>query len=374
MEVLGAVAASGQLIGTVIKILDSIAQLRDFLKHAPARCRGWRTQLSVLGDTISSIRDNSALQTHQIGRIIEDMAPKIESLMELCVRYTPEPRLKLFKKLTRALSARAIEAQILYRFQALEHDKTSLILTISAMNGSGSHRQSHRAREVEDKDDKEDKEDEAQNQDASGPTRLSTSNLAQQEVDDLTSNINDNSLLCLGQNQLSQQISNMDGSKNNMPPEYAQQILAMFAALQQSAGGQPNNSFTHVTLRGDGSLCGSTAGAAKIDDVNVQGDANLSGTHSPEVALAFIQTLLQRNSSTVPMPTEQSPDDGAPAPVNGARQPKMPIATNQPPRDAKASAPMNRAQQPSESGGGAGYGVSKSGAGLQNEFDDNTDD
>jgi uncharacterized protein YceK len=140
MEVIGAVAATGQLIGTAYSILGSIARLRDELKHAPTRYQGWHTELATLSDTISDIRDNSKLQTRQVSRIVEEMAPKIDKLADLCVRYTPEPdcRLQFMARLRRALSTMGKEPRILQNFQSLEHDKTNLILMISTLSGCSS--------------------------------------------------------------------------------------------------------------------------------------------------------------------------------------------------------------------------------------------
>lgn len=131
MEILGAVAATGQLIGTVLAILDSIDRLREFLKHAPGRFRGYSIQLTALGEVLSSIRQNSLLHTCPVRRIIEEMAPKISTLMELCSLYAPQSKLRLYARLNRALSAKKVEPRILQSFQSLETDKTTLILTIT---------------------------------------------------------------------------------------------------------------------------------------------------------------------------------------------------------------------------------------------------
>ncbi|KAI0181760.1 hypothetical protein GGR52DRAFT_526192 [Hypoxylon sp. FL1284] len=136
MEVLGAVAATGQLVGTVVGILDSINQLREFLKYAPARYHGWHTELDVLGETIACIKQNSLLQTCQVGRIVEEMAPKITTLSTLCALYAPQPKLRLYARLSRALSAKGAETRIFQSFESLEHDKTSLILTITTIQKS----------------------------------------------------------------------------------------------------------------------------------------------------------------------------------------------------------------------------------------------
>lgn len=149
MEILGAISATSQLIETGFSILDLISQLRDFLKYAPARYQGWHTELAVLGETISSIRQNALLQTRQVRHIIEGMAPKIKALTELCAHYAPEPKLRLYARLTRALSAKGVETRIHQNFRSLEHDKTTLILTITTMNKSVSIEYAHQRRREE---------------------------------------------------------------------------------------------------------------------------------------------------------------------------------------------------------------------------------
>ncbi|KAI5924570.1 hypothetical protein F4810DRAFT_709527 [Camillea tinctor] len=138
MEVLGAIAATGQLVETAIRILKSISELRDYLKNAPAKYQTWHTELASLAGTISDIRDHSTLHTSRVGTIIESMAPKIDSLVDLCTRCTPEPKLRFVRRLNKALSARKVEACILQQFESLEHDKTTLILTISMLKREAS--------------------------------------------------------------------------------------------------------------------------------------------------------------------------------------------------------------------------------------------
>ncbi|OTA98069.1 hypothetical protein M426DRAFT_126694 [Hypoxylon sp. CI-4A] len=134
MEVIGTVAATGQLIGTLLGILETIAELRDFLKHAPARCKGWLTEINALSEAILCIRDKPMLQTSQVQRILEAMAPKIRALTKLCTQYAPEPKLKFIKRLARALLARTNESRIIQSFQSLERDKATLLLTISTLD------------------------------------------------------------------------------------------------------------------------------------------------------------------------------------------------------------------------------------------------
>ncbi|KAI1085989.1 hypothetical protein F5B19DRAFT_480778 [Rostrohypoxylon terebratum] len=159
MEVLGAVAAAGLFAGTAITILDAITQLRDFLRHAPARYQGWGDQLNVLADIIVSIRDNSALQTCQVSRIIESMAPKVTQLAELCAHHALEPKPRFISRLIWAWKARDNEPRILQRFQSLERDKTALILIIGAMGHAKSTEKLEQTHNMTGEADRRDAED-----------------------------------------------------------------------------------------------------------------------------------------------------------------------------------------------------------------------
>ncbi|KAI0884164.1 uncharacterized protein GGS22DRAFT_189294 [Annulohypoxylon maeteangense] len=133
MEVLGAVAAAGQLFGTAIGLMDSIVQLRDFLQHAPERYKGWHTELTVLGDTIICIIDNPALHTFQVARIVHSIDLKIKTLKDLCAQYIQKSKLSFISRLNNAFSARIVEPRILQILESLEHDKTTLLLTLSIL-------------------------------------------------------------------------------------------------------------------------------------------------------------------------------------------------------------------------------------------------
>ncbi|OTA67111.1 hypothetical protein K449DRAFT_462081 [Hypoxylon sp. EC38] len=143
MEVVGGLAACGQLVGTAIKILDDISQIRNFIRHAPARYHGWNSQLDALSETISYIRDNSRLHTCQVERIIDSMDEKINALADLSAQFPLTPNLRLLTKLNRVVAFKTAEAQILEFFKSLEYDKTTLILTISTLQRSTSTESFH---------------------------------------------------------------------------------------------------------------------------------------------------------------------------------------------------------------------------------------
>ncbi|KAI1300646.1 hypothetical protein F5Y03DRAFT_363990 [Xylaria venustula] len=130
MEVLGTVAATAQLVGMAMSILDSIAQLHDLIKHVPDRYRRWNIELGLLRETIDCIQHNPALQTMHVGRVMKAMCPKIESLLRLCKKYTPPSTANPIIKVLKNLSAHSVESLITEHLQSLEHDKTTLLLAI----------------------------------------------------------------------------------------------------------------------------------------------------------------------------------------------------------------------------------------------------
>lgn len=130
MEVVGTVAATFQLVGLAMSLLDSIAQLHDVINLVPDRYQRWHTELHVLGAMINCIQQDSALHTSQVNQVLENMSPKIKSLLRLCRKYTPPANAGRIIKAIKILSAHAVEPRITEYLQSLEHDKTTLLLAI----------------------------------------------------------------------------------------------------------------------------------------------------------------------------------------------------------------------------------------------------
>lgn len=132
MEVVGTVAATAQLVGLAIGLLNSIAQLLEVIKHVPGRYQRWHVELDLLGEAISCIQHNSALQTKQVRRVLENMRSKVQYLLKLCRTYAPPSKAIWVIKVLKNLTAHATEPRIMEYFQSLEHDKTTLLLVIQS--------------------------------------------------------------------------------------------------------------------------------------------------------------------------------------------------------------------------------------------------
>ncbi|KAI1758522.1 hypothetical protein GGR53DRAFT_516856 [Hypoxylon sp. FL1150] len=284
MEALGAVAAAGQLIGTVITILDSLNRLREFLKYAPARYQEWHLQLDILTEVISIIRQNSVLES--VGRIIEGMAPKISTLTKLCALYAPpQPNLRLYARLTRALSARGAEARILQSLQSLEQDKSLLILTITTIHGSISFPDHCRQVVMPETLQK-----------PSGPSR--------------SRGVKE------GANIKRERQKTQEQALVRVPPKIPPDIIEKITAEPQSTGTMAPGPQQNATKRtfvmkksrfiGDRGAVGSTSTTGHcsnsdftIEDVKSRGDDRVDGEHTTETATRFT-SLAQSDKYTFP--------------------------------------------------------------------------
>jgi hypothetical protein len=136
MEVIGGVAASAQLLGTVVRILNAIIDIRDYIQNASGRFQKWHAELVALTATVSCIKQSPRLHTANIGQILEGISQKMDQLGSLFTQFSLAPNLGPVKKIFKSFSASAVECRILQSFTALERDKTTLILTINTIYGS----------------------------------------------------------------------------------------------------------------------------------------------------------------------------------------------------------------------------------------------
>ncbi|KAI1376331.1 hypothetical protein F4677DRAFT_419604 [Hypoxylon crocopeplum] len=306
LTLLGGVAASGQLIGTGFSIIDSIAQLREFLKHAPAQFQGWRTQLIVLDEIISQIGQDSALQTCPIRRIVESISPKIEALTKLCYQYSPDPKLKFIRRLNKAISARSIESRILQNFESLERDKTALILTINAMRGSTSTTESPRQANTDIKDTMEKEQVPGTMQGMSGPPPSNSDYVRDQRVRKLGSQTNAQTSVPILPSQ-STQCRGQDstpGAASNPLDRTASQPSSTATTGVPTQAAPVRNIFKKIDVEGDySSLADTTGEGATFDDVKIRGKGRRDGFYGPETTELFYASPIPQNNG-VQVPTQ----------------------------------------------------------------------
>ncbi|KAI0896259.1 hypothetical protein F4806DRAFT_466719 [Annulohypoxylon nitens] len=276
MEVLGAVAAAGQLLGTAMKLINSIAQLKDNLQHAPARCREWTTELAVLDGTLTDICQNTRLQaSHQIVRVMDVMTPKIDNLTNLCSCYIPNPKQNLIIRLNKAISARSLESKILQNFESLEHDKSTLLLTISTLKGLNSTSIEQFPRTM----DKT--EEQRQCEDTNSIDSSPSINLPDLEI------LPKNSQVMERSQPHSAAITTQDLMADNTNVTQLLALLEQFAKFQ--ANNSPMNLFKNIKLKGNNCIFGTSRDACcHFDGAEVIGNGRLDGSHSEDVTKAYI--------------------------------------------------------------------------------------
>ncbi|KAI8632105.1 hypothetical protein F5Y19DRAFT_386108 [Xylariaceae sp. FL1651] len=284
MEVVGAVAAVSQLVGMAVTMLDSISQVRDFLRHMPARYQGWHAELTVLCDIISCIQQNSVLHTCQVSRIIEAMTPKIKSLAELCQQHTPHSKAGFITKISNALSARAVEPRIFQSLQSLEHDKTTLILAINLLVRSISSEKFCPITEE-------------MPMNISKPRTKKHSKATQKETTHSSTTVDSSSKLerlrgprdngvshqvPTGPSPLNQTVGGFPGVLSAPMPNKQESTAGVLGASQQ--GTHSRSTFKGLKLKGSNCLFGtSTGGGADFEDIEVEGDSRVDGDHSADV-------------------------------------------------------------------------------------------
>ncbi|KAI0539204.1 hypothetical protein GGR58DRAFT_465591 [Xylaria digitata] len=305
MEVVGAVAATAQLVGMVVTILESISQLHDLVKHIPERYSGWQDELTILRQTLDCIRHNSSLQTAYICRVIEQMNPKVNSLVILCRDYYPNPKSKHLKRVLSALSACKIEPRILQSFQSLEHDKATLILAINLHIASNSI-------EI---------------------VRIATTDMSKRRFDETnessTQSIGDSNAADLGPpTKVLTLLPPKDGGNvSNQAPltrsttepvkicvsslrEWTNHCDTPFVSSNHTEEprrvGRRNNTYAKIKVTGNRSVVGTTTGDQGSDNtfknIELNGDDHMVGDHEPKVVRDFHKNKAHDGSNRVQRP------------------------------------------------------------------------
>ncbi|KAI1086574.1 hypothetical protein F5B19DRAFT_478785 [Rostrohypoxylon terebratum] len=301
MEVLGAVAATGQLIGTAIGILDSISQLRDFLRHAPERYKGWHTELTVLSETITCIVDNSALHTCQVKCIIDSMDPKIATLKSLCSRYMPQPKPSLITRLNNAFSARTTESRIVQSLESLEHDKTTLLLTISVLKESTSTESSRQTTPEPEKSERG-------SQGTDRKTDESSTSSCRDSLETMSDKDNHS-------RKASHSVANQRSKRSDVPkvePPPTDRTSSSRSMSSQQPTPRQDFSITSTKMNSNDSVFSNTtingAGSFNVREFEFTGNRTMMGNHTSDFAKEWLKMASQ--SSKNHGSTNQSPSDG----------------------------------------------------------------
>ncbi|KAL1630306.1 hypothetical protein SLS56_004978 [Neofusicoccum ribis] len=139
LEVLGAVASASQISFYVCNIVAAVQAIRRELREAPQRIQQRTKHLFFLLSIINSIQTNQLFHTSEVENHLKDIQERIYTL-RLTLESNNKPlKDQSLRKVWRALETLRVETQILKSFDALESEKSSLLLFITGAYGAKLH-------------------------------------------------------------------------------------------------------------------------------------------------------------------------------------------------------------------------------------------
>ena len=131
VEVLGTLAAGSQLLGYIFKIGEALFELRDHIKHSPARIRSYVEQLESLACTVQYIQGNQKLHTHVVETLLRAISQKVDALNKILRTSFSGVTHRSSKRYFRIYGEKKTERRIKESLAALEGDKINLVLCIT---------------------------------------------------------------------------------------------------------------------------------------------------------------------------------------------------------------------------------------------------
>ena len=136
LEVIGAIAAAGQLIEQGTKIVRFVSDLYSKIQNAPESIRGQVVQVEQLIDISRLIERNPSLQTNAVASILRTCLLDAKKLHEILGKLSISAQDGKAKKIWKALDGLTKEKKIDALFQNLEQQKSSLALSIQAVDSA----------------------------------------------------------------------------------------------------------------------------------------------------------------------------------------------------------------------------------------------
>ena len=134
-----AIAAAGQFIEQGTKIVLLVSDVYSKIRDAPESIRGQVVQVEQLIDISKLIERNLSLQTNAVASILRTCLLKATKLQEILGKLSVSAQDGKSKKLWKALDGLTKEKKIDALFQNLEQQKSSLALSIQAVDSAAIH-------------------------------------------------------------------------------------------------------------------------------------------------------------------------------------------------------------------------------------------
>lgn len=134
LEALGALSGAAQLVDIGFQIIEFLSNLCVKLHAAPASMRKRLIQVQHLTEIAGLIQENSSLQTTLIGSLLANCKDKANELRKILLNATAKLEAGKAEKYLKALEGVIKEKRVLELFQALEQEKSALILCIASID------------------------------------------------------------------------------------------------------------------------------------------------------------------------------------------------------------------------------------------------
>ena len=132
LEILGAVAAAGQLLSAIGNLIQHSHELRKQIEQGPELFRHQTEDLDTLIDILDHIRNKTSLHKPAIEKYITILQSRVESLRKSIGCYKNRLAKRQTFRILKAFSIVESGKSIPRHFEALNRDKTTLILFVSA--------------------------------------------------------------------------------------------------------------------------------------------------------------------------------------------------------------------------------------------------
>ena len=131
IEVLGAVAGGSQLVGYIFGIGNAIIELRDHIKHCPARIQSYSDRLESLSSVIQSIENNERLCAQIPTNLLDSISKEVDALKSTLKTTFPTGTRRSRAKYLKIPKEKKAEKRIKDSFATLDGYKIDLLLSVS---------------------------------------------------------------------------------------------------------------------------------------------------------------------------------------------------------------------------------------------------
>jgi hypothetical protein len=134
VEIIGAMAAAGQLLSSVAHLIQLSVELRSTLRKGPRIFREKNAYLDSLIWVLDRIRHQRALQDLDVSRFIASLTHKVEGIKVTLLKYFEGDTDRLLGRFLGSIRAVKDRDKVCRFFDAIDREKTNLLLYISAVS------------------------------------------------------------------------------------------------------------------------------------------------------------------------------------------------------------------------------------------------